>query len=97
MTDISVSSSVGLDENGNIQFSIFPNPSNGIFNITLNEATIEDVTFSIFDITGRLVYLNDDIDRNVFTINISDKANGTYLLRILVGDKYSQIRIMKNN
>ncbi len=97
LTDISVSSSVGLDENGNIQFSIFPNPSNGIFNITLNEATIEDVTFSIFDITGRLVYLNDDIDRNVFTINISDKANGTYLLRILVGDKYSQIRIMKNN
>ena len=94
LTDISVDSFIGLDENEDITFSIFPNPAHGIFNILFNDKNIDQATVSVFDLTGRLVYLVDVNDKNGFTVNISNKATGTYVLKILVGEKQYQKRII---
>ena len=96
LTDVLVSSSLGLESNGVIDFSLYPNPSNGIFNVKLNAGKAENVTVSVFDITGKLVYKKALQNEHTFSVDISDKANGAYVLKVQLGDNHSQMRIVKN-
>ena len=48
------------------------------------------------DIAGKLVVLKEYENTQLFSLDISDKANGTYLLKITIGDKSSQLRIVKS-
>jgi hypothetical protein len=59
------------------QFAVFPNPSNGIFNFTTNEAV--DVT--VTDLTGKTVFTAKGID-NGASINLSNLAQGMYIAKI---------------
>ena len=97
LTDVLVSSFVGLESEGVIGFSIYPNPSNGIFKVKLNDNQADLVSVSIYDISGKLVYLKEQVNTNNFDIDISDKANATYLLKVQIGDKVSQMSIVKSN
>ena len=56
LTDILVNSFVGLDENIDIQFNVFPNPTNGLFNVALNREFEKEITLSVYDLCGRLIY-----------------------------------------
>ncbi len=96
VSGVHVTSFVGLDENGQIQFSIYPNPANGLFNVILNAETEEEVTVSVIDVTGRVVYQSDETGNNTFQVDIQDKANGTYIIRVQIGEKQSQMRIVNN-
>ena len=91
LPDVEVKSSVGFGENG-IEFSIFPNPSNGVFTLNLTN-TEKAVKLEILDITGRLIYVNQ-VTGNTSQIDISDKSSGTYFLRISNGDFYKKMPIV---
>ena len=80
----------GLEE-GAFDFAVFPNPSEGVFNIRLNSE--EKVIFSVFDMTGRQVMASSIDNGNNFSFDLSDKAEGTYLLEIRNenGDKITKI------
>jgi lysyl endopeptidase len=80
---IEVLSTVGIGENS-IEFSIYPNPSNGIFNIQLNNSGNE-VKIDIVDVTGRLIFTELIVGQSSFTIDLSNKADGTYFIRISDG------------
>src|SRR5690606_31843785 len=54
VTGIEVGSQLSFNE-VNVNFTIFPNPSNGVFNVQLFN-TNENVTVAVLDLTGRLVY-----------------------------------------
>ncbi len=97
LTDVLVSSFVGLETEGIVRFSIYPNPSNGIFKVKLNDNQVDYVTVSIYDISGKLVYIKEQVKTNIFDVDISDKANATYLLKVQIGDKVSQMSIVKSN
>lgn len=84
VTGIEVDSQLSLGE-VNINFNVFPNPSNGVFNVQLLN-TDQDVTVSIVDLTGRLVYSQQITGKSIFSIDISDKAEGTYFIRISDGE-----------
>ncbi|MFL2570290.1 MAG: T9SS type A sorting domain-containing protein [Parvicellaceae bacterium] len=96
LTDILVSSFVGISAYGAIDLSLYPNPSNGIFNVKLNALPSDKVSLSVVDIAGKLVVLKEYENTQLFSLDISDKANGTYLLKITIGDKSSQLRIVKS-
>jgi hypothetical protein len=96
VTGILVDSFVGLEANGVINFSLYPNPSNGILNVKLNAGKADNVTVSVFDIAGKLVYRKELDNAHTFSVDISDKANGTYVLKVQLGDSHSQMRIVKN-
>ncbi len=62
------------------QFSIYPNPSNGIFHINLTKKA----TVTITDLTGKIVYTNNHRAGNN-TINV-DLPVGTYIIRSFNAD-----------
>jgi len=75
--------------------TIYPNPTNGIFTINLTSDVsnlISDVC--ITDLTGKIVYLKEKNGNN-FTVNISDKPNGIYILKILYDNKIISRKIIK--
>ena len=65
-------------ELGNIK--IYPNPSDNIFNIQLNN--ISKFNYSVTDITGKIVISNRNITQSNYALNMSDYATGLYFLNI---------------
>lgn len=60
-------------ENG---LSIFPNPSNGIFNLTLNQT--ENISIEVLNITGQTIYSVSG-DFKTHLIDLSGQQNGVYI------------------
>ncbi len=62
------------------EIKIFPNPTNGQFTIEVNSFRNTNTSLNIFDLNGRL--LVSDIINKKSTIDVSDLANGVYMLSI---------------
>lgn len=82
------SSSTGIDRPGDVfdAFTIYPNPSNGDFIISINRPLSGNATAKIFDSMGRVVY-----SKNLDMANSNEQittslSQGIYLLQILDGD-----------
>jgi hypothetical protein len=62
-------------------FNVFPNPSNGIYNLGLSSQNATKSTIKINDITGKLIYERNwtlQEGNNETTINIQNFASGIY-------------------
>ena len=90
---VTVSSTVGLVTNENMNVSVYPNPSNG--NIQLNGLSIGQ-DLEIFNMLGKLVY-SDHVGSINLTLNLASLASGKYLIRIsgLQGYQVIPISIMQ--
>jgi hypothetical protein len=89
---VMVNADAGVEENlyGNL-FSLFPNPTNGLLNITCNT----NAEMIVCDIAGKIVFrgiLNSK--KNTFDFNSLD--NGTYLLKLKAGNKEVNSKILIN-
>ena len=75
-------SSVGVDELTGTEVSVFPNPSNGVVNVTLNENTAATVT--VVDVLGQVVYRSNEnfVAGERKMINLSNSAKGMYILTV---------------
>ncbi len=93
-------SSVGLNEtSASNEISVYPNPSNDKFNIMINSEKSENIEVEIFDILGNKVY--DDKRRidsgiNHLSVEMKEKADGLYFLKIEFPDKKYLKFLMKN-
>lgn len=74
------------------EFTTYPNPSNGQFNIILpeNETNIEHI--QLFNIKGESVYESNTLQKNNF-IDISNYATGNYVLKLKISNKYYSSKI----
>jgi hypothetical protein len=66
------------------KMNIFPNPSNGVFTLSLNTVTSTDLTVEIFDITGKVVMtkiLNNLSNSLNLTMDMNIEA-GTYFAKV---------------
>jgi PKD repeat protein len=99
--DINLNIISSIDENSSIkELSIYPNPSNGVVNIEYTAVKELQTTFTIYDITGRLVLQQQSqssIGKNKFTINQNSTLRpGMYVLSIENEEgKYSQRLIIE--
>lgn len=66
-------------EVSSVEFSIIPNPNNGLFTIAYNSQ--QPVFASIYDLTGKLL-LQEKLIGNVNTIDAQHLSKGTYIVRI---------------
>ncbi len=79
-TGIVVPSQLGVDENGDMIFSIYPNPSSGIFNVNISNPS-DNASVQVMDIAGRIVYNNDKVNGEI-KIDLTSFADGNYMLAL---------------
>ena len=95
-SDIDIPS--GLNETEPININIYPNPANNIITLEIPvEKFIEhELSFQLTDIQGRLMK-SASISESMQQIDISDIADGMYLLKVFYGaDLLMVVKQMKN-
>ncbi|MEE3483760.1 MAG: C25 family cysteine peptidase [Bacteroidales bacterium] len=73
-----------MDRNTRNRFGIYPNPSDGIFTISLGEIDMP-YTIEIIDMMGKVIYTQID-DQKEVVIDLSDKKSGIYHVKIFTND-----------
>ncbi|MBO6516155.1 MAG: DUF5011 domain-containing protein [Bacteroidia bacterium] len=70
---------------GTSLMKVYPNPSNGLFNITLDLPTSEDVTVEVYDQTGRKVadVAEGQLQKGSFLVDMSGETAGMYIVRMI--------------
>ncbi|MGE6396863.1 T9SS type A sorting domain-containing protein [Chryseobacterium scophthalmum] len=61
-------------------FKLFPNPNNGVFNILMDK--VKTGRLEITDINGKHVYSDFFENKNTFSVNLKNKNNGIYFIKI---------------
>jgi len=94
LTDIQVNGPVGEPEKHQDQtaFNIFPNPSRGIFHLTVSNSQ-GAVNLSVLDLQGKMVYSDVLLSKSgkiSHQIDLSGYAKGIYFLR-LTGDQTTMV------
>jgi hypothetical protein len=89
---------VGISNISGIQqLLLFPNPSSGWVNLSMQSQLMKNISISVTDISGKRVWMEDNIkvngryDRN---INLSGLAKGVYHFIISSGDEQEQRSIV---
>jgi hypothetical protein len=84
---------VGLNDlHQPVSFSVYPNPAKNIINIKVNPEDL-GLPIKLFDIYGKLA-LSKTIDQKDFNLDLTNLANGIYLLRF-EDNKGSNFKIVK--
>ena len=82
---------LGTNNFQGIDFTYYPNPTNGI--VTVNsKAAISSI--SVYNIAGQLLYTSLNNDRNA-TVNIAAFATGTYFFKLKFDEKEVNFKVLK--
>ena len=80
-----ISTKINDVEVTNEAFLVYPNPSNGFFNITSKELKVEEI--EIFNQLGERIYLAACQPTNYLTVNLLNQASGIYYIKIKSGER----------
>lgn len=66
------------------EVTIYPNPSNGNFNVELNLAASQNVTIKVMNVLGSVVSTKSlsNISTGIYTIDLSNEATGVYFVEV---------------
>lgn len=93
--DVKVTSSnLAVDEVFSSKFAVYPNPSNGVINLSNND-NIMMKDMNITDINGRIVKSVNLNGVSEAQVNISDLSNGVYMLNIFSDQGKAVKKIVK--
>jgi hypothetical protein len=70
--------------------TIYPNPNNGVFIIELNATTQVSITSILGD-----VLLNTTLNTGKQTLDIQNRANGIYFVKLIQNGKQQIIKLIK--
>ena len=94
----------GKDENSSnsnnlnkIGFKLYPNPTNGLINISLegNLMSNNSISLKVYDVQGREVLNKNNIDKNS-QIDLSNQKQGVYIFKFKSGEDIIIRRVVKN-
>lgn len=70
------------DEN---QLSVYPNPGNGNFQVSLNTGKTEKLLLRVYDATGKMIYAEKYLNTSGFphSIDLGNKTAGVYYLEVI--------------
>ncbi|MBL7719360.1 MAG: T9SS type A sorting domain-containing protein, partial [Flavipsychrobacter sp.] len=75
------------DVANNSDVVLFPNPSRGTFNLSLNKMIGKPMQLEVSDLLGKSIAQYSFVNTGTQTVVIRDLAPGTYSLRIVGEDK----------
>jgi hypothetical protein len=82
-----------LDENENMNFNIYPNPTSDNLNIQITDAS--ESMLEISTMNGQLVY-KEKMENSFVSIDISAFAKGMYVVRLIYNQGYCIKKCIKN-
>ena len=72
----------GIDEIASgLNFSVYPNPTEGTFNINLSEDGLNSFDVSVMDVTGRVIY-SKTTGSNEITVDLNNQDAGMYFVHV---------------
>ena len=78
------------------EISIFPNPSNGLFTISIHSELIEEINYSVTNLEGRTLITKERLNTNTFElIDLSSHAVGVYFLTLYHSDDLVVYKLIK--
>lgn len=89
LTNLSVN-----DHSKNSELNIFPNPTNGILNVTRNAN--DPLHLLIYDMSGKQIFNNQYFQKNIH-IDLSKLTNGIYTLKTIVNNLEKSKLIIKKD
>ncbi len=67
--------------------TVYPNPSNGLFTISMKNEELKMKTIAVYNVLGEQIYSAPfTIYNSQFTIDLSSNPNGSYFLRVITAD-----------
>ncbi|MEQ9062816.1 MAG: M4 family metallopeptidase [Vicingaceae bacterium] len=75
------------------QISIFPNPSNGIFNLTLDPES--SYTIELYNVSGTRMISLKVKEVTIYEVDISDYSNGVYVIRVFNENLNHSTKVVK--
>ena len=74
---------------------IYPNPNNGIVNISFEKLT-NNGHLKVFNIHGQTIIENNNVNEKTLTVDISNQKNGIYFIEVSDNHNLSILRFVKN-
>lgn len=84
--------SIGISENKNDLFELYPNPSDGLFTIKLNN--LKAVTLNVYSVAGKLIH-SQNIIKTVSQLDLTQQENGCYFVQLVSPKGSSIVRVIK--
>ena len=84
---------VDLMENQELVYLVYPNPSNGIFQV--KQTTKESILIEIFDQTGRMIQKIESLEEEII-IDLKNHAEGMYSMVLSIGDVIHHEKLVIN-
>ena len=78
-------------------FSLYPNPSNGTFNLNFNVIDTDKVSVQLFDVSGRLINQQNFFNTSASfaeKINFNKVSSGLYLVKVTNGNKQTTRKLI---
>ena len=104
LTNVSVNQSITIVEGENVlstddfkatNFSVYPNPSNTVFNIELASSISSNTLLEVFDVFGRKINTKKLISKNT-SIGLHGFAKGVYFFKVISDNKSSIKKVVYN-
>lgn len=97
---ITVTGEIGVNDFDFKNFAVYPNPSQGIFNLEFTPETADEVEVALYDLRGRLIKQNifSDVSNGIFhrQLEYGSIDNGIYFLVVKNGGKTATKKLIKN-
>jgi hypothetical protein len=78
---------------------LFPNPSEGVFNLSISNLETSDLVIEVLDMNGRVVHnriIGEVSGSTIQPFSLTDLRAGTYNLRVIANGKTSTMRFIIN-
>jgi Secretion system C-terminal sorting domain len=92
VTNIITIDNIGFNENNAFEVKLYPNPTNGFVNIEVAEGLDFILVTSM---SGQVLMNLQNLNSEVQTIDLSDLADGTYVIQMVKGNQIVSRRIVK--
>ena len=86
--------------NDEIKWQVYPNPSNGIFNLVYQAAQGDNINIKLYDINGKLIHQNNFtangfVQKHAVDLQPAKFAAGLYLMEVMAGGNKQLFRLLK--
>lgn len=96
--NINVMSDLSVDENDQVHFSIYPNPTNGMATLAISDAYNANVRVEITNQVGQIVQVLDaeSFVQGGINLNLASYQRGVYFVTVYANDLKTTKRLIKN-